>query len=509
MNETIGVKGGKNDRRRMLRISKEKKKKLKAYQEQQELKKLEKKVKHLQMVTLIKVLPIVVTGQVFKTIIDNTKKESTIDKEETFSKLNIEVYDTDVINVEKAKMKTKDSNYFYTEKEEKAFSERNIEEKIDLSYKIKEKKLVKQVEIKEQKQDSIPLKETSIDEDDFLKAKNRKIVEVYEEKLKEARKEMREVYFEYEAVSDNPDEKIETKATNVINGLTIVISKIEQLKENIKVKNKESYDDNYITNIIEQYLEEFKNGKEVLDIKDSKIYTIISSKIEEIKNEKEKINNKAKVQKEILSVNDIDLESLKEKYYDYEKFNKMLINFQKEQDYLLQDVKEKVKNAVSIEEKVKVEVQAMNNQSKKLFKLLALQMFLPGARSTKGVIAATGSYLYFLNNIIKPKKVTKRYKVINVKDYSKNIEKNIDAIDDISKLLSKTKNQLKRSINELKKEYANYLDEIPECMTLLNNLEKIKQNLDEKEFEIDSMKKEQKKILEKNNAKVLKYQKNN
>ena len=45
----------------------------------------------------------------------------------------------------------------------------------------------------------------------------------------------------------------------------------------------------------------------------------------------------------------------------------MLIDFQNEQDYLLQDVKEKVKNAVSIEEKVKVEVEAMNNQSKKLF----------------------------------------------------------------------------------------------------------------------------------------------
>ena len=79
----------------------------------------------------------------------------------------------------------------------------------------------------------------------------------------------------------------------------------------------------------------------------------------------------------------------------------------------------------------------------------------------------------------------------------------------LSNLLSKTKTQLKRSINEIKKEYADYLDEFPECRTLLNNLEKVKQDLEEKEYEMDTLKKEQKKILEKNNAKVLKYQKNN
>ena len=515
MNETIGVKGGKNDRRRMLRINKEKKKKLKEYQEQQELKQLEKKVQHLQRVTLIKVLPIVLTGQVFKTIIDNTKKEPRINKEETFSKLNIEVYDTDVINVEKSKLKEKSPSYFYSDKEEKSLSERTIEEKIDLNYKIllkkqeSEEKSSDVIEVKEEKQEDIPLKETAIDEEDFIRAKNKKIVEVYEEKLKEARKEMREVYFEYEAVTSEPDEKIETKVTNVLDGLTLVISKIEKLKDNIKVKNQDLYDDNYITDIIEQYLEEFKNDKEVLEIKDSEIYTIISRKIEEIRQEKEKINEKANTQKEMLSLEDIDLDSLKEKYYDYEKFNKMLIDFQKEQDYLLQEVKEKVKNAVSIEEKVKVEVEAMNNQSKRLFKLLALQMFLPGPRSAKGLATATATYLYFLNNIIKPKTITKRYKVINVKDYSKDIENSLSAIDDISNSLGKTKTQLKRSINEIKKEYADYLDEFPECRTLLNNLEKVKQDLEEKEFEIATIKKEQKRILEKNNAKVLKYQKNN
>ena len=187
MNETMGVKGGKNDRRRMLRISKEKKKKLKEYQEQQQLKQLERKVKHLQRVTLIKVLPIVITGQVFKTIVDNTKKEPSINKEEVFSKLNIKVYDGNITNIEKAKLKEKNPSYFYSDKVEKSFSERTIEEKTDLNYKIlfqkqenkkntkPEEKPKYQVEVKEEKQENIPLKETAVDEEDFIRAKNKKI----------------------------------------------------------------------------------------------------------------------------------------------------------------------------------------------------------------------------------------------------------------------------------------------------------------------------------------------
>ncbi|MBR5370281.1 MAG: hypothetical protein IK137_03140 [Bacilli bacterium] len=66
MDETIGVKGGHNDRRRTLIISKKQKEKLKKYQEEKELKELEKEVKRKQKYTLIKTLPIVIVGQTIK-----------------------------------------------------------------------------------------------------------------------------------------------------------------------------------------------------------------------------------------------------------------------------------------------------------------------------------------------------------------------------------------------------------------------------------------------------------
>ena len=75
MNNAIGSKGGKNDRRRTLLITKAKKKKLRSYYEQEKLKKLQKKVFWLETSTLVKVLPLALTGQVFKTIINNKKKK--------------------------------------------------------------------------------------------------------------------------------------------------------------------------------------------------------------------------------------------------------------------------------------------------------------------------------------------------------------------------------------------------------------------------------------------------
>ena len=58
-------------------------------------------------------------------------------------------------------------------------------------------------------------------------------------------------------------------------------------------------------------------------------------------------------------------------------------------------------------------------------------------------------------------------------------------------------------IDKLSKEFKDYLGVIPEADELLYNLNKIKSELNEKEYEMDKLKKEQKKVLEDNNVKVL------
>ena len=62
MDETIGVKGGHNDRRRTIVIAKNKKKKLEEYEEERYIRDLEKKVKRQQKISLIKTFPLAIAG---------------------------------------------------------------------------------------------------------------------------------------------------------------------------------------------------------------------------------------------------------------------------------------------------------------------------------------------------------------------------------------------------------------------------------------------------------------
>ena len=93
MDETIGAKGGYNDRRRMLKISKLQKEKLEKRQEEKEIKELEKKVKKQQLYTLIKTLPIAIGGGTFKILYDVGTGKKDIDKQYEYSKWRIKEYD--------------------------------------------------------------------------------------------------------------------------------------------------------------------------------------------------------------------------------------------------------------------------------------------------------------------------------------------------------------------------------------------------------------------------------
>ena len=79
MNETIGARGGHNDRKRSLIIRKQQKLRLIAEREEKEIKELESRVKKQQKFTLIKTLPIVIAHETIKTFF-STPKASQIDK---------------------------------------------------------------------------------------------------------------------------------------------------------------------------------------------------------------------------------------------------------------------------------------------------------------------------------------------------------------------------------------------------------------------------------------------
>lgn len=568
MNETIGVKGGHNDYRRSLKIKEVQKKKILDEREEKEIKDLEKKVKKQQRYVLIKTLPIVLVGQTLKTLYDTASGKQEKDIEEVNSKWKIKEYGIDhtteslqegkarEISSKKKKDGTKEVvlidevgkkiRVIIPEDRKKSILDDVIIFDKTMQQDIKEsttkKEEIKEAEEKRANKQSFVKEETDYNENDkkigigtitedisydipkvsvpsqidetgltkrekdtLEKLKARKIVDEYEKQLKDIRYDLRKLIFEYNVLVEEADKAIVSEEMeSVLEKLSNVISKVDELKRKIAIEDLDKYDDNYIYTLVEGYLEEFKDKRLVAEIKDSPLYVLISEKLDELDKKKDSLSREVDSKKDALEEKEEKFDNLKEKYINIDRINKELLAFQNEQDILLREIREKVRNATSVEEKVEVQVQAMNRQSKRLFRLLALSMFFPGARSAKSMASSAAAYLYFMNNILKPKTTTRKYKVITVKDYSKEIEKSLSAIEEATDLLSKTGNQIDKMISQINRDFADYFGVIKEADELMYNLRKIREEVREKEYEMEKIKDEQRIMLEKNNAKVKK-----
>lgn len=528
MDETIGVKGGRQDRKRMVAISEKRKKKLE--QESEEIKELEKKIKKQQVYTFIKALPIAIGGEIVKTIYEAAVGKKKKDKEEENSKWRIKEYDADISpktpqesrleELKKQKKKTivtqtgEIITIYIKSPEEK----KHIEEQHKKNQSSKEKNKEEQeppkkfifrgIDVTEKEEQKKPdQKENEISNDyqeKIGKIKSRKIVEEYEKKLKEIRYDLRQTIYEYNVLVDQEEAIVVKKDVEIIlEELSDLIEKVEDLKSRLEIENLDKYDENYIMYLIEGYFEDFKNKKVISEIKESPIYIIISEKLEELDKKKDNLKGRLEEKKEELSEKDEAFEDLKNKYYSINQLNEELIEFQKKQEVIQKQIEEKVANATTITEKVEYRFRGINEESRELLKLMSFQMFLPGPGFARGLIASAAAHMFFVNNILNPNMDSKTYKVITVKDYSDEIKNSINQIDNTISSLANTSSQIDRIISQLKNEYADYFGVVKECDEMLSNLQKIKRNLKEKEFEMQKIKEKQQKELEKNNAKVL------
>ncbi|MBQ3511695.1 MAG: hypothetical protein IJA30_05295 [Bacilli bacterium] len=551
MNETIGVKGGRNDRRRSLLITKKVKEKLEEYhqeQKQKELKELEKKVSLQQKITLLITVPIATLGQVYETLTNDTEKKKELalkeaiellEKENIFSEKDtkeiinalkegrIFSLDEELLGKLGLSFETKkqvseiDLTDFNTPKEE-IKEEASIETKtavlkvVEITLEEKQEKLndedtkvealfpeEKDLETSVKKSSKAGITLTDTLEEKLDKLKNHKIIDEYENKLKEARKDLRELVFEYNLVSEASDNLYDSKeADELLERLNSIIKKIEELKRRIDIPDIDKYDDNYLYTLVADYIEEFKNKNFVSEIKDSALYIMISEKLDELDTKKDTLQSKIETKKTKLEIDEMRLEQLRENYYSFEKFNHDLVRFQEKQDKVLDEIKEKMAKATTIQERVETQVVGMQRQSRRALALMTAALMLPGARSARGLATMAATYLYFMRRVMRPNVTTRRFKTIKVTDYHKEIESSLSDLDNVSVLLNKTSKQIEETIKEVETEFKDYINEIPECKELLSNLEKIKDEILEKEYELKRIKEEQEKNLEKNDAKV-------
>lgn len=549
MNETIGVKGGKNDRRRVLKIKARRKKLLQELQEQLEIKELEKEARKKRRYVIAKTIPIVLIGASAKAISKpflSSKEEKKEKKEQTIvvngnpQKVSIYVLkkateekEKEPASIEDLQVEIKPTKKFLSPKgKEKEEIKKQLEQTIQIKEEDKEKTPKEETILpagvkEEEKKESvlkpkieihkglpavgIAAKDISIDlgltekgKETYQKLRAHKIIDVYYEKLKEIRYDLRNLVYEYNVLVSDEDEAISSKELGVVlDKLSDIIRRLEVLKSKLKVDNLDKYDDNYIYTLIEDYLKEFQNGKVVSEIKDSPLYIMVSQKLAELDQKKESFQKDVRAKKGALEKKEKDFDKMKDKYNKLHRIDEELLRFQYDQDALLKELQEKVRNATSVSERVEVQVEGLNRQSRRLLALLTLSMFIPGANSAKKVAASTAAYLYFVRNVLNPRTRTIRHRIITVQDYSDSIKDSITTIQSTMGLLGKTGKEIDKLISSIRNDFSDYIGVLSECDELLYNLNRIKDNIKEKEYEMAKIKKGQEALLEQNNAKVL------
>ena len=124
---------------------------------------------------------------------------------------------------------------------------------------------------------------------------------------------------------------------------------------------------------------------------------------------------------------------------------------------------------------------------------------MPGVRSTKKVAITTLIAAYFMNKVLKNKfRLRKRKKVLK-KDYSKHIESSLLDIENVISLIKEASSKIDSLIKDITSKYSEYLY-LKEFQDLLNNLEEVRSNIKEKEYEIENIKSREMDSL--NNQKV-------
>lgn len=545
MNETIGSKGGHNDRRRSLIISRKKKEKLK---EEQEIKELEKSVKKNRKYVLIKTVPLVLAEGIIQFVSpstnlknkkdeygdedfvftdDSSKKGSNTTSKKSRKKIisingenvvvsipqnknnkkkvhdEIELLEEKEDKEDKKELKNKKDTK--NEKDKNSFNPAPILIPISIGEKIFNNSSSKSVD-KTHSSDEMKIIDNILSSSiELEKVKSRKIVEAYEKELKDIRYDLRLLIYEYNHLVDDEEKLLfSDEAADLLDKLTSVISKLEELEKKIQIDDLDKYDDDYIYYLIEEYMKEFKSQKIVDELKDSPLYIEIVEKIEELQQKKDILSGQVEEKKTNFEEREKKFDELKEKFNKIEQINKELLDFQYEQDALLQEAREKVRDALTVEEKVKVEMKILDNQSRRLLRMIALRMFFPGSFSAKAISSSIAAYLLFTRRLIQPETITKKYKVIKVIDYGEDIKDSISSLEGAIDLLGKTGKQVDRLIDDIHDKFKDYIGVVKECDYLLYDLNKIKDNIKEKEYEMERIKKEQENVLKENNAKVLK-----
>ena len=450
MNENKGAKGGTRDRKIHFKILKRNKEKL----TEEELVALEKKVKKRQIINIFTIIPIAVVGAVTATV---TGLKIAPSRRKDYKDLKKETKEEIVDFEETIENEVKDNKPTIKIEKEIIFS-KDDEEKLD---------------------------------NEISKIKSKKILEEYEDKLKDLRYKLRTSYYE-QSILDEVKELEDNPSNENLKKINKLIDKLDDYKENISINTKYLVEENYIKELVNEDMKKIQEESLLVEESASDVFKSIDSKVEEIKKIENNIKENIEQEKIWKNIDEEKLEELKEKDLNIEKHKNDLIKFQDEEDKITKVVQEKIKKETNIFEKERIKLSGMSIGSALAIRNVRRNMRPIGVRSGRKIFNFITTYLYYFSMINTVKPIRNRYKKLDLNKYQKEVEKSLEEIDKVLIDIKKTGKKLEKTIKEFIMKYEKYSN-TSEYKSILDNLMQMDRALKEKEYEIEQIKKQEEK----------------
>lgn len=505
MDETIGVKGGKNDRRRRLKITSSQLKKLLEYDEEDRKKRKEEKLKKKKelerllrrndIISFIKISPLVLIGNIFKEFSKETPERKILREYEkakkedylsNYYKESKNIYGGVVIVIkEKNTYKIIDSKY--KEDDHRFLS---IEERLNerLEYKIKIETLKETKSISEEDKKIL---ETLTTKD---------IIDKYDNRVLKLKKELESILDEYIRITGEKDVLENIDSIEDINELNLIANKTKVIKEELKnLKKKEEQLDTGLE-LLEDNTEvqlEKNNYNAKLDIE-----TILD--IDESIKEVEETERKLEERKEEIinkeEKKDIDISKYENKELSLEEINGNMLMVLNDQERLIKDMQEKLSKSINYEDKLNIRFETINESTQRTMEAARNKMNGNGPFALRAISAISTMTLGMTKNILFPRMTTEITKQAVIEDFSKEIESGIDEIESAIGSINKNVNDIDDIISEIEELYPHY----KEVDEVLSNLSNLKSELQDKKESLQESKQLEQQLYDKNNQKILK-----
>lgn len=401
--------------------------------------------------------------------------------------------------------------------------EKKVEKKEEKSIELDQQLSETRKQSKENASISYPV--DSIDEDvpmSFIPSKDAEaelqfsILNYFESFLKEKKYVINKLTIEYEECEKEKEELLlYDKALTTSDQVTSLLDRISVLKKELeRVKKFSEYDvsygidDNYIMYLLEEYRRNFKEDFDILllsDIKEENGYKPLIQQLEFIDSVTLELEDEVNRKVGKIKEREKDFDEFKKKFLEpddaFDKIKFML----KEQDYILDDLENKVNNAKHIEQRVKY---VYRNVNRHLDILLLGYLSIrknPMIPKTVKALAATNLVVGTIQMLMGGTTERRVYNVVTYDNYEKEIVDGLKSIDDIFEFIDKTMIQVVDLRKEFEDKFKDY--DIAEYKEILDKLDDLSKNISERREYLSYTKKEFNDELKKNNIhiKELKY----